>query len=216
MKTDPVKVQWVAEWPTTKKQLQRILGFANFYRRLIRDYSRVAAPLTHLTSTGFAFRWTSEVDHFQDFYTILYHLLPGKPSGPCSWGGLGSISPIAGQVDQGKCPEAMEPILPPTCVVAAAAWDVETAVRDPLTVFLYPILLDFKCCNGVICPSSPATQVSIAPSPFYDNASSGRSFPLTPETLCQPALSAPAASPHTRHLQNYYAPCQSPAGLGCT
>lgn len=33
----------VAEWPTptTRKQLQWFLGFANFYRRFIRDYSRV-------------------------------------------------------------------------------------------------------------------------------------------------------------------------------
>ncbi len=32
------------------KQLQRSLGFANFYRRFIREYSKVAAPLTQFTS----------------------------------------------------------------------------------------------------------------------------------------------------------------------
>ncbi len=38
------------EWPipTTRKQLQQFLEFANFYRRFIRYYSRMAAPLTHL------------------------------------------------------------------------------------------------------------------------------------------------------------------------
>ena len=57
LQADPEKVRAVSEWPvpTTRKQLQRFLGFANFYRRFIRDYSRVAAPLTQLTSTKVPF-----------------------------------------------------------------------------------------------------------------------------------------------------------------
>ncbi|KAK3563538.1 hypothetical protein QTP86_030949 [Hemibagrus guttatus] len=41
---DAVKVQSVTEWPapTTIRELQRFLGFANFYRRFIRNYSSVA------------------------------------------------------------------------------------------------------------------------------------------------------------------------------
>ena len=59
IKTDPAKVKAVAEWPTptSRKQLQRFLGFANFYRRFIRDYSRVATPLTQLTSVKVPFVW---------------------------------------------------------------------------------------------------------------------------------------------------------------
>ncbi|KAK3554671.1 hypothetical protein QTP70_032680 [Hemibagrus guttatus] len=47
---DVVKVQAVTEWPapTSVRELQRFLGFANFYRRFIRNYSSVAAPLTSL------------------------------------------------------------------------------------------------------------------------------------------------------------------------
>lgn len=50
--TDPTKVQAVKDWPvpSDKKQLQRFLGFANFYRRFIKNYSKIAAPLTKLTS----------------------------------------------------------------------------------------------------------------------------------------------------------------------
>lgn len=57
---DPAKVSAVTEWPapTNLKQLQRFLGFANFYRRFIRNYSHLAAPLTALTSTSTTFCWT--------------------------------------------------------------------------------------------------------------------------------------------------------------
>uniref|UniRef100_A0A9J8AAP7 ribonuclease H n=1 Tax=Cyprinus carpio carpio TaxID=630221 RepID=A0A9J8AAP7_CYPCA len=53
IKADPAKVRAVAEWPPpdSRKALQRFLGFANFYRRFIRNFSQVAAPLTALTST---------------------------------------------------------------------------------------------------------------------------------------------------------------------
>ncbi|KAK3571116.1 hypothetical protein QTP86_001937 [Hemibagrus guttatus] len=47
---DVVKVQAVTEWPapTSVRELQCFLGFANFYRRFIRNYSLVAGPLTSL------------------------------------------------------------------------------------------------------------------------------------------------------------------------
>ena len=38
--------------------LQRFLGFANFYRRFIRNYSSVAASLSTLTSPGVPFQWS--------------------------------------------------------------------------------------------------------------------------------------------------------------
>ncbi|KAK3517667.1 hypothetical protein QTP70_015162 [Hemibagrus guttatus] len=47
---DVVKVQAVTEWPapTSVRERQRFLGFTNFYRRFIRNYSSVAGPLTSL------------------------------------------------------------------------------------------------------------------------------------------------------------------------
>ncbi|KAK3571511.1 hypothetical protein QTP86_012860 [Hemibagrus guttatus] len=44
------KFQAVTEWPAPNsvRELQRFLGFANFYRRFIRNYSSVAGPLTSL------------------------------------------------------------------------------------------------------------------------------------------------------------------------
>ncbi|KAK3571479.1 hypothetical protein QTP86_012366 [Hemibagrus guttatus] len=45
---DVVKVRAVMDWPapTMVQELQRFLGFANFYRRFIRNYSSVAGLLT--------------------------------------------------------------------------------------------------------------------------------------------------------------------------
>ena len=62
VRMDPAKLSAVKDWPQPedRKQLQRFLGFANFYRRFIRDYSKIAAPLTALTSTTRRFQWTQE------------------------------------------------------------------------------------------------------------------------------------------------------------
>ncbi len=51
---DDKKIHNVVNWPqpTTLKELQRFLGFANFYRRFIRNFSTVAAPLTSMTKKG--------------------------------------------------------------------------------------------------------------------------------------------------------------------
>ena len=38
------------------------MGFANFYRRFIRNYSSIAAPLTRLTSTKVRFTWNPEAE----------------------------------------------------------------------------------------------------------------------------------------------------------
>ena len=61
---DPEKVRAVEQWPTPtdRKALQRFLGFTNFYRRFIRNYSSIAAPLTRLTSTKVGFSWGLEAE----------------------------------------------------------------------------------------------------------------------------------------------------------
>ncbi len=51
IRMDPAKVEAVADWPITenRRAVQRFLGFANFYRRFIRNFSQVALPLTDLS-----------------------------------------------------------------------------------------------------------------------------------------------------------------------
>jgi hypothetical protein len=54
------KVEAVQSWETLKnlKDIQRFLGFANFYRRFIKNISRVARPITdHTQNKGQHFHW---------------------------------------------------------------------------------------------------------------------------------------------------------------
>ena len=48
---DMSKVKSVTEWPTPRsvKDVQQFLGFANYYRRFVADFSKLAYPLTVLT-----------------------------------------------------------------------------------------------------------------------------------------------------------------------
>jgi len=48
---DPVKVAGVCEWPIPKNRtdVQAFVGFINFYRCFIQDFSTIARPLFDLT-----------------------------------------------------------------------------------------------------------------------------------------------------------------------
>jgi hypothetical protein len=56
---DASKVEAIREWkaPTTQKEVRRFLGFANYYRMFIPNYSKIATPLTALTGNGVPFAW---------------------------------------------------------------------------------------------------------------------------------------------------------------
>ncbi|XP_061671839.1 protein Smaug homolog 1 isoform X3 [Syngnathoides biaculeatus] len=57
---DPGKIDAVLQWPapSCRTEVQRFIGFANFYREFIRNFSSIAAPLHALTSPRNTFEWT--------------------------------------------------------------------------------------------------------------------------------------------------------------
>ena len=87
---DPDRIVAINEWPTPMDvhEIQIFLGFANFYRRFIEGYSRIAAPITGLLkkTSHKQFRWTPEAqaafDELKHRFTtapILKHFDPDRP-----------------------------------------------------------------------------------------------------------------------------------------
>jgi hypothetical protein len=54
-------IQVIVEWPTPKTltELSGFLGICSYYRRFVKGFSQLCAPLTDLTKKG-AFRWSEE------------------------------------------------------------------------------------------------------------------------------------------------------------
>jgi len=59
---DKQKVQAVLDWPVPKsaRAVCSFLGLAGYYRRFIRDFGVIAAPLTALLKEGF--RWNDDAE----------------------------------------------------------------------------------------------------------------------------------------------------------
>lgn len=64
IRMDPEKVAAIKEWqaPKTVRGVQGFLGFANFYRRFIQNFSETTLPLHATTTKDKAFHWTPEAD----------------------------------------------------------------------------------------------------------------------------------------------------------
>lgn len=67
---DKAKTEVIRTWPAPRnvKEVQSFLGFANFYRRFINDYSRIVRPLTNLTRKDVPFTWSDKC--FAAFNTL--------------------------------------------------------------------------------------------------------------------------------------------------
>ena len=59
---DPVKLTAVTNWPTlrTMKDVQKFLGFCNFYCCFVKNYSTLARLLFNLTRKDVPFHWDQE------------------------------------------------------------------------------------------------------------------------------------------------------------
>ena len=62
IKPDPDKIKVVKEYPvpTSVKEVRQFLGLCSYYRKFIRNFSGIAAPLNQLTTKYARFVWTNE------------------------------------------------------------------------------------------------------------------------------------------------------------
>ena len=67
---DPTKVQAVANWPTpwNLQELRGFLGFANFYRRFIKDFAKLTRLLNDLIKKNA--QWTWNIGQKQAFQAL--------------------------------------------------------------------------------------------------------------------------------------------------
>ena len=85
---DPRKIDTLLSWkrPNSVKEVQSFLGFANFYRIFIKDYSKTVSPLTALTRKATTFQWNLQAEEayktLEKCFTtapVLAHADPSRP-----------------------------------------------------------------------------------------------------------------------------------------
>ena len=73
--TQTEKVQAIRDWPPCRNftELRAFLGTAGYYRRFVKNFSALAAPLFGLMKKGVRFKWTAECQ--QAFDTLKLRLM---------------------------------------------------------------------------------------------------------------------------------------------
>ncbi|KAK1649085.1 hypothetical protein QYE76_066890 [Lolium multiflorum] len=112
IEVDPAKIEAIESWPQPKTvtQVRSFLGLAGFYRRFVKDFGSIAAPLNELTKKDVPFVWG---DAQQEAFMIQKDKLTHAPllqlpdfnktfeiECDASGIGLGDLKPYFGEEDE--------------------------------------------------------------------------------------------------------------------
>ncbi|KAL0149885.1 hypothetical protein M9458_054816 [Cirrhinus mrigala] len=135
---DQGKISVIQEWPQplTVKELQRFLGFANFYRRFIKDYSTITAPLNSLLrGKPKTISWNPSAHeaflHLKKIFStapLLHHPDPELPftvEVDASTTGAGAV--LSQAVEQ---PVEPEPIVPSNLIISPIVWELDEDIHS--------------------------------------------------------------------------------------
>ena len=78
IQVDPKKIEAITEWqrPTTVPEVRSFLGLAGYYKRFVKDFSKIDASLTKLTQKNVKVVWT---DRCEEHFQLLKDLLTSIP-----------------------------------------------------------------------------------------------------------------------------------------
>ncbi|KAK1411557.1 hypothetical protein QVD17_38107 [Tagetes erecta] len=78
IQVDPSKIEAVKQWkaPETPTEIRQLLGLASYYRRFIKNFSKIAKPLTTLTQKDIKYIWGPEQE---EAFQSLKHMLCNAP-----------------------------------------------------------------------------------------------------------------------------------------
>ena len=64
IRVDPAKIEAVLNWerPKTPTEVRSFMGLAGYYRRFVKDFSKIVVPLTKLTRKNVKFEWTDKCE----------------------------------------------------------------------------------------------------------------------------------------------------------
>jgi len=65
IKPNPNRTEKIKNYPVPKnpKEIKQFLGLVGYYRKFIKDFSKIAKPLTKLLQKSVTFVWTNEQQH---------------------------------------------------------------------------------------------------------------------------------------------------------
>ena len=135
------KVDIIRDWPEPRKvkDIQSFLGFANFYRRFIYNYSDIVVPLTHLTRKDALWNFSTDCrrsfNSLKEAFTSVPILTHYQPDAPIIVETDASDYAIAGILSN-ICPDGeICPVTFYSCTLTTPELNYDTHDKELLAIF---------------------------------------------------------------------------------